>query len=448
LLVILSTKFAVEQKIKIKLQKEMLPKNKLTLLLALMLCISTKASTFPFDFENKQYNELVHTVLIHPIDNQLLDPVIDLQEQEKLVLSFDLLGDIAPVFNYTIIHCSHNWKPSDIQPAQYISGFHEDEIRDYRFSINTLTPYIHYRLEFPTANLAPVLPGNYLLVVYDGQISEGTILVTRRFHVVDQKAVIAAQIARRPRNPAYANTKHQLDLEVGFEGVFNLNPNESIKLVIKQNSREDNAIYNLKPSHIYGNKLTYEYDEETVFDGGNQFRNFDIKSFRYQSERIQAIIMQNEHYEVKLWPDERRTFKSFVAETDLHGRKFTQAQKDQLTDIEGDYAWVEFFLNFPAPLTHGDVYIIGALTNFKIDDNSRMNYNYRLKGYEASLFLKQGYYNYLYAIVERGETEADVTAIEGNHWETQNEYTIMVYYRRPGTNFDQLVGYDVIVSHQ
>jgi hypothetical protein len=417
-------------------------------LIALLLHIATTAHNYPFDFENKQYVEQVQTVLFHPLGEQLLDPVIDMHDQEKLLLSFDLLGDLASVFQYTIIHCSHNWEPSDIQPSQYINGYHEDEIRDYRFSVNTLTPYIHYRLEFPTNNLVPTISGNYLLVVYDQYLSEGNILFTRRFQVVDQKAGIGARVAHRPRNPAYTTKKHQLDIEVRLEGVFNLNPNESIKLVIKQNGRDDNAIYNLKPSHIYNDKLTFEYSEETVFDGGNQFRNFDMKSFKYQSERIQAIFMQNEHYEVRLWPDERRTFSSYVTEPDLHGRKYIQARSDQMTDIEGDYAWVEFFLEYPAPLTHGDVYIIGALNDFNLDAKSRMNYNYRLKGYMASLFLKQGYYNYMYGILERGETTADITLIEGDHWETQNEYTIMVFYRRPGTSYDQLIGYHSVVAHQ
>lgn len=420
----------------------------LPVLFVMLLHLATNAHNYPFDFVNKQYNDQLQTVLFHPFGEQLLDPVFDLHEPEKLLLSFDLLGDLASVFQYTIIHCSHNWEPSDLQPSQYINGYHEDEIRDYRFSVNTLTPYIHYKLEFPANNLTPFISGNYLLVVYDQDMREGKILLTRRFQVVEQKAGIGARVAQRPRNPAYATKKHQLDVEVRYEGVFNLNPNESIKLVIKQNGRDDNAVYNLKPSHIYGDKLTYEYTEETVFDGGNQFRNFDMKSFKYQSERIQAIFMQNENYEVRLWPDERRTFNSYVTEPDLHGKKYIQARTDQITDIEGDYAWVEFFLNYPAPLTHGDVYIIGALNDFKLDAKSRMNYNYRMKGYEASLFLKQGYYNYLYGILERGENEADITLIEGDHWETQNEYTIMVFYRRPGTSYDQLIGYHSLVAHQ
>jgi hypothetical protein len=76
-----------------------------------------------------------------------------------------------------------------------------------------------------------------------------------------------------------------------------------------------------------------------------------------------------------------------------------------------------------------------------------MTYNYKRKGYQASLFLKQGYYNYLYGLVERGQKSADVSLIEGNHWETLNEYSIYVYYKKPGTNYDQLIASDVILSH-
>lgn len=399
-------------------------------------------------FGNTTYNPNVQTVLLHPVDEPLLDPVMQLNEMHSLELAFDYLGDFAHVYQYTIIHCTYDWKPSDLRPSQYIEGYHEDEIREYRFSVNTLTPYIHYRFSFPTRYMKPTRSGNYLLVVYQDEMKEGNILLTRRFRVLQAGANIQVRIPQRPRNLAYAGHKQQLDITLNIDGVYNVSPNESIKLVIKQNGRVDNAVYGLKPSHVFGDKLTYEYAEETVFDGGNQFRNFDMKSYKYQSEFIQRIFREREYYVVRLWPDKRRHFGNYVSEPDVQGRKLIQARSDQDTDIEGDYAWVEFLLEYPAPLTHGHMHIIGALNDFRLDERSRMSYNYGLKAYEKSMFLKQGYYNYLYGILEHGDTAADVTLVEGDHWETQNEYTVMVYFRRPGTSYDQLIGYQTFMAHQ
>ncbi len=419
-----------------------------TVIFSLLFVNLAFSSNQPFEFTNKQYREDVLTVLLHPQNDQLADPVLNLNELGKLSLSFDVLGDFAAVYYYTLIHCSYDWKASDIPQSQYLTGYHEDEIRDYRFSINTLTPYINYTLSFPTELMVPGFSGNYLLVVYDRDMTEGNILLTRRFRIVDPIATVHGRLAPKPRNLAYAGHKQQIDVEVHIESVFNMNPHESIKLVIKQNGRDDNAVRGLKASHIFNDRLVYEYTEETVFDGGNQFRNFDMKSFKYQSERIQAIFMQDNYFMVRLWPDKRRTFSNFVSEPDIHGRKFIQARPDQLTNVEGDYAWVEFFLEYPAPLTHGDMHILGGLNDFRFDMNSRMTYNFNLKAYEGAMFLKQGYYNYMYAILEKGQTIADVTLVEGDHWETLNEYAVMVYYRRPGTRHDQLIGYHYFVAHQ
>jgi hypothetical protein len=30
--------------------------------------------------------------------------------------------------------------------------------------------------------------------------------------------------------------------------------------------------------------------------------------------------------------------------------------------------------------------------------------------------------------------------ISGNFWETENQYTVLVYYRAPGSRFDRLLG--------
>ncbi|HAH58068.1 MAG TPA: DUF5103 domain-containing protein, partial [Bacteroidales bacterium] len=57
---------------------------------------------------------------------------------------------------------------------------------------------------------------------------------------------------------------------------------------------------------------------------------------------------------------------------------------------------------------------------------------------------KQGYYNYLYAFLPNGSTKADLSRLEGTHYQTRNRYTILVYYREQGTRFDRLIGTEVI----
>jgi hypothetical protein len=417
------------------------------LFFAFYLCsLSSQADLF-YELNNKVYKEFVQTVQLYPVNEPLLDPILYLNDPRLLTLSFDILGTETAVYNFTIVHCTYDWKLSDLQLIEYVNGYQEDEIRDFRYSLNTLTPYIHYSLTFPGENLQPKLSGNYILVVYDSQLNADNILFTRRFMVVETKASMAVSIPQYPKNPDYIKTKHQVDVTVIADNTYRVNPNQSLNLVIKQNGRWDNAVVGLKPNYIYSDKLTYEYDELTVFDASNQFRNFDMKSFKYQSEYIQKIQMEPDCFSVELWPSKRRNTANYILEKDIFGRKLIKARDDQDSEIEGDYAWVQFFLDYPVPLTQDDIYLIGALNDWNLDENSRLVYNFERKGYEGKLFLKQGYYNYLYGVVEKGKTKADVSTIEGNFWDTQNEYSIFLYFRKPGTVYDQLVGYQVVLSH-
>ncbi|NOU45594.1 MAG: DUF5103 domain-containing protein [Bacteroidales bacterium] len=421
-------------------------KKLILIILSNLIFLTIQAAPF-YELNDKVYKDFVQTVLFSPTDEPLQDPILHLNGNNTLNLSFDILGNANSVYNYTIVHCTYDWKQSDLQPIEYINGYQEDEIRDFQYSLNTLTPYVHYSLTFPGENLQPRLSGNYILIVYDTRNDAEHLLFNRRFMVIDDKATITAAIPQYPKNPDYIKTKHQVDVTVNADNSLLVNPNQSLNLVIKQNGRWDNAVVGLKPNYTYTDKVTYEYDESTVFEGGNQFRNFDMKSFKYQSEFIKEIRQESDCFSVYLWPSKRRNNANYVFERDIFGRKLIKARDDQESDIEGDYAWVNFFLDYPLPLMPDNIYIIGALNDWNLDEKSLMTYNFERKGYEGKLFLKQGYYNYLYGIVEKGQSKADVSTIEGNFWDTQYEYSVFLYFRMPGTAYDQLVGYNLIQSH-
>lgn len=407
------------------------------------------AQNFDFiEFSNKAYNENVQTVLLHPVDEPLLEPVILLSDQyEKLKLSFDVLGDYASTFQYSVIHCTHDWKLSSLQKMEYISGFEEERIDQYRFSLNSLTPYVHYDLLLPGSQMQFTKSGNYLLIVYGESLDDDQILFTRRFMVLDPNVSIIAGVPQYARKLSVAREMQQVDVKINAPNVFFVNPLEAVNVMIRQNYRWDNAVTGLKPNYIYPDQLSFEYEDETLFDGGNQFRHFDMKSFRYQAENIERIIQEPDYFTVQLWPDKRRVFLDYIFEQDIFGQKLIKARSDQDTDIEGDYAWVEFFLQADAPFTHEDVYVIGALNNYILDAKNKLTYNYKRKGYQGAIFLKQGYYDYIYGVAEKGKNKASVAPIEGNHWDTNNIYQIYCYYRKPGTSYDQLVGLAEIHAH-
>ncbi|MBU1370973.1 MAG: DUF5103 domain-containing protein [Bacteroidetes bacterium] len=407
------------------------------------------AQSYDFlEFKNEIYDESIQTVLLHPIDEPLLEPLILLTDQtEKLLLSFDVLGDYANTYQYTFIHCTHDWKPSDLQRMEYLSGFDEERIDQYRFSLNTLTPYVHYDVLLPGSQMQLTKSGNYLLVVYEESLNAEQILFTRRLMLVDPQVSIKAHIPQYARKVSVSRQMQQVDVKINASNVFFTNAQQAVNLVIRQNNRWDNAVMALKPNYVYPDQLSFEYEDETLFDGGNQFRHFDMKSFRYQAENIERIFQEPNYYTVRLWPDKRRVLLDYSSEPDIYGQKLIKARNDQDTDIEGDYAWVEFFLEADAPFTHEEVFVIGALNDWNLDEKNMLTYNFKRKGYQGAIFLKQGYYDYIYGVAEKGQHKASVAPIEGNHWDTNNLYSIFCYYRKPGTSFDQLVGVAEIPSH-
>ena len=91
---------------------------------------------------------------------------------------------------------------------------------------------------------------------------------------------------------------------------------------------------------------------------------------------------------------------------------------------------------------------IGEITGNQIGDSSLMHYDATQGIYTKKIFLKQGYYSYTYATkdIKNPLEPADISFTDGNYWETENEYTILVYYRSFSGRHDELVGATTINS--
>ena len=389
--------------------------------------------------ENRVYAGKIKTVLLHKEGFEMSAPVMKLNSGERLQLSFDDLDPDLKQFRYTIRHCEADWTTSsNLMINDYIDGFQDDPINDFSYSYNTTTNYTHYSLTFPTANLRPKLSGNYIIVVYLDD--PANVILTWRFMVIEGTPLTVAGNAHQANDVTNRFTHQQVDFTLDYNGMTINDPTREIKIVITQNDRWDNAIRGLTPRFVRGTSLDYTDEPQSLFNGGNEFRAFDIKSLVYQSERIRKIEYDNHEYHVYLLDDLRRPFKNYVTDKEINGRKLIKNEDHaENSDIEADYAHVHFFLPFETPLTNGQIYILGAVTDWQLNDSSRMNYDYQRKGYEKTLFVKQGYYNYLYLVKDSKTGKSDESFIEGNHWETENEYSIWVYYHPAGAQFDRFI---------
>lgn len=397
-------------------------------------------------YENYVYEDNFKTVLLYKSGGVDPYPVINLATGETLELSFDQLGSQNDYYQYTLIHCDASWRPTNMNQNEYLTGMNMDNINNFKFATNTYVRYVHYSVTLPNENMKPRLAGNYLIKIFRNY-DESDVVITRRCYVLNTKVTIASTV--KPATLAqYRFTKQEVDFEINYKGYSIPQPFQDLKVVIMQNNRADNAITDLKPQFMTGEVLQYDYQQGNLFDGGNEFRWFDIRALRGVSMNVRSKTRDTASvYHCMLNFDEGRASTTYLNWQDFNGRRVidNRDMSGSNAGITGDYAWVNFYLNSLYKMQEGDVYIFGEFTDWQLKDEFRMRYNKAKLRYEAEVFLKQGRYEYIY-VVPGSDGKPDEAAIEGIHYETENDYLILVYHRNQQFNYDELIGYKMGTS--
>ncbi|MFT5055340.1 MAG: hypothetical protein ACI80H_000036 [Pseudoalteromonas distincta] len=404
-----------------------------------LICCLAFAATFAQKtvYDNTNYSPKVKTVLLQK-DLSIYDPspVISLNSGDRLKLSFDLFSTNSEFFNYTFVHCNRNWEASDLQQMEYISGNLMGEITSISFSTNTYQKYTHYALNFPTAGMGLTKSGNYILKVFRN-FDETDLVLTRRFMVLDNQTKIEASI-KSATNAEFRYTHQEIDFTVDYEGFQIPNPFLDVNVTILQNNSWNNAIYNLKPLFVNSNELSFNYEDKNLFPGTNEFRFFDIRSLRTFSSQVVKKYTDSVQNAV-LKPDETRYHLGYLRWLDYNGKRDI-VNADGIDIVEdGDYAMIHFYLKSKNIAEFGDVYVYGELTDWQLKDEFRMKYWPDYEMYGVSALLKQSYYNYHYVLKDK-DGNIDYTFTEGNHQETENDYTILVYHKNVFYGYDELIG--------
>jgi hypothetical protein len=374
--------------------------------------------------------------------NQMGYPILNLVGNDRMELMFDDLDADVKNYYYTYQLCNADWTPVQVSTFDYIRGFAQNQITNYRYSSVALIRYTHYEISLPENNSLPTLSGNYLLKVYLNN-DESKIAFTKRFLVVQTAITITAQ-SLIPLNPQYSPTHQKLQFTINTKALSISNPFQQLHVVVMQNNRWDNAVYMGNPSFYSGNNFVYNSDDIPLFPGGNQWRWIDLQSFRFQSDRIAHVDYLKNGTVITLKPDKDRSGLAYYFYTDNNGLYYIQNTDGEDPNWQGDYARVRFIYVPPdnAPIEGRDLYILGEFTGYKLNEASRMTFNSASGAYEGSALLKMGYYNYSYVTTNSGDQHIfpSFDQTEGNHYETENNYDILVYYRPLGGRSDQLVG--------
>jgi hypothetical protein len=354
-------------------------------------------------------------------------------------INFDLLGTIPEYYTYRVLHCDADWTLSQLSPPEYLDGLQNHPVNDYAHSFNTTMDYVNYRLLIPNENVRLKVSGNYVVQILP--LNDSQPVINACFSVLEPQTEIRMQAS--PLTDKGANTRYQ---SVGFEinyGNDIQSPVRDLKVYLLQNNRFDNEASLIKPLHLQNRKAVYDHSPALIFDASNEYRSFEMTTVRYEGMNIAAVEYFAPYYHTTLKPGALRSNRAYLFSEDINGRFFVRNNGAEDSDIEADYHFVHFYLPVDKPLAE-NVYILGEAFNNLLDERSQMEYSPADRGYVKSVLLKEGYYNYLYVTRKGPASPASASLIEGDYYQTENEYRVMVYARPVGVRYDKLIGVQTI----
>ena len=414
------------------------------LLAIILLSVATVFSQDTFQYRNRIYKEGIKTVLFYRAGWEFTYPVLELGSGKQLVLEFDDLNKDITDYFYTIIHCSADWQPSDLNPIEYIQGYEENQIDNYENSFSTLIPYTHYTLSVPNDDMKPVISGNYILLVYEDYDKSKPVL-SRRFYVVDQKVKTEAEV-KRSTFVTDMNTSQELRIFVNDEKGYVSNPQDDFSMTVLQNNNQDIALSGLKPNFIKGNFYEFYDARKLKFKGGNEFRYINLKNTKIAYNRIQSIRFMRPYYIFEIVPEEFENSLTYSYFQDINGELKITAEHVDDPALEADYVYADFTLYYNKSLPAENLYVYGAISDWSCNESNKMTYDYGTKSYKVRMLLKQGFYNYEYVFCDNKNKTPDVSKTEGNYFQTENNYAIFLYNLPQGGQYDELIGYKIVNS--
>jgi hypothetical protein len=347
----------------------------------------------------------------------------------------DLFGNEANYY-YEIVHCDYNWKPTDIPKTEYLRGFDGQRIQKYENSFNTLQTYSHYELPIPNQYTQLLISGNYILKILD---ENKDIVLSRKFILYENIVSVPMQI-RRARTGALLDYKHNIEFSIQSQAITFQNPLKNVKVTILQNGQFNTAIKNVPPQYTIGNDLIYKYDTQTQFWAGNEFLYFDNNNIRAAGNNVSRVNSTAGIYSANLYTNNAKANYPYSIMPDDNGNYFVQNIGSTKNEIEADYAWIYFSLSAPTFMSKKGIYINGMFNNYSLSPEYKMDFNAEKNIYEKAILIKQGYTNYQYQIADdKGNVDAE-KAPDGNFWQTENEYTILVYYSQNSDRYVRVIG--------
>lgn len=353
----------------------------------------------------------------------------------------DLFGNEANYY-YRFVHCNYDWTPSDLTRNEYLRGFDDQRIQDYTNSFNTLQLYSHYKVQFPNKFTQLSVSGNYIIKILN---EDREVIFSRKFIVYEDLVSVPMQV-KTARNIKDLNHKHNIDFSIKSNTILFQSPLKNVKVLLLQNGVLSTGITNIKPMYTIGNDLIYKYDSETQFWAGNEYLNFENKDIRAANNLVGFVDSSGGVYNSHLYTNTARAKLQYTYFPDINGNFVVKNLNRDNNEIEADYAWVFFSLSAPAYYGKNDIYVNGMFNNYALTPEYKMDYNEAKATYEKAIMIKQGFTNFKYVIADKSGKIDEENAIDGNFYQTENNYFAIVYYKENNARYDRVIGKGIATS--
>ena len=386
------------------------------------------------------FSQNIKSIQLRPLQKNNFSAIVPLGT--VLELSFDDLDADSKDYQYKVEHMTHDWKSSRLLSSQYINGFDQNTIINVTNSFNTFQSYTHYSVKIPNVNTVITKSGNYLLSVLNDY---DEVVFTRRF-VLYENAAIAGVSVSRSRDTKTLNTQQTVQFSINHPKFAINNPQQEINVVILKNNNWNETITDLQPTFFKPNQLLYTYTNKTNFWGGNEYLNFDTKIIRNNSLNI-VKVEKKEVFHHYIYPYKYNPFLTYRFNPDINGQFIIRTIEANDSKTEADYAMMHFSVIVDEPFQGKAVYVYGAFNDFNIEAENRLTYNVDASAYQGNIMLKQGFYNYTYATVDENK-KVNTNEITGSFFQTENEYTVIAYYKPFGSLYDRVIAVGTGIFNQ
>ena len=386
-------------------------------------------------FTTSFLSQNIKSIQLRPLQENNFSSIVPLGT--VLELSFDDLDADSKDYQYKIEHMTHDWQKSRLLSSQFIDGFDQNSIINVTNSFGTFQNYTHYAVKIPNVNSIITKSGNYLVSVLN---DDDEVVFSRKLVLYENIAIIGVEVSRS-RNTKTINTQQTVEFTINHPNLRINNPAQEVHVVLLKNENWNKKLTNLKPTFFRQNQLKYTYANKTNFWGGNEYLNFDSKFIRNKSLNVVKIEMKDifHHY---LYPSTYNPSRNYTYNPDINGQFVVRTLEAANPNTEADYAMMHFTLYADNPIANKEVYVYGAFNNFKTEEENKLSYNFEDNSYQGQILLKQGFYNYTFATVDENKT-VDTNQINGTFFQTENEYTVIAYYKPFGGLYDRVIGIGV-----